>query len=87
MSATEVLRTDKSWIQKTPAVCGGDACIRATRIPVWSLVAARRRGASDDELLNYFVTPLTPDDVSAAWSYYERYPAEIDQALREQEEA
>jgi uncharacterized protein (DUF433 family) len=87
MSATEVLRTAQSWIQKAPAVCGGDACIRATRIPVWSLVAARRRGVSDEELLNYFVVPLTAADVEAAWAYYAQFPAEIEQALREQEEA
>ena len=30
----------KFWlgIQKTPGLCGGDACIRQTRIPVWVLV-------------------------------------------------
>jgi uncharacterized protein (DUF433 family) len=87
MSRTEVLRSDHSWIQKTSAVCGGDACIRATRIPVWSLVVARKRGASDEDLLTYFVVPLTPADVQAAWAYYAQFPAEIEQAIREQEEA
>ncbi len=28
----------KSWVQKTPGVCGGDACIRNTRITVHGLV-------------------------------------------------
>ena len=37
MSSTEVLRTEHSWIQKNPDVCGGDACIRNTRVPVWAL--------------------------------------------------
>ncbi len=32
------LRKFWSGIQKTPGVCGGDACIRETRIPVWVLV-------------------------------------------------
>lgn len=59
MNSTELLRTEHSWIQKTPGICGGDACIRKTRIPVWTLVAARRLGASDADLLHYFVTPLT----------------------------
>ncbi|MBY0527748.1 MAG: DUF433 domain-containing protein [Gemmataceae bacterium] len=27
--------TKESWVQKTPNVCGGDACIRNTRITVW----------------------------------------------------
>jgi uncharacterized protein (DUF433 family) len=87
MSATEVLRTEHSWIQKTPGVCGGDACIRTTRVPVWSLVVARKHGASDADLLNYFVTPLTPEDVQAAWSYYAQFPTEIDRASREHQEA
>jgi uncharacterized protein (DUF433 family) len=86
MSATEVLRTEHSWIQKTPGVCGGDACIRTTRVAVWLLVVARKQGASDADLLNYFVTPLTLADVHAAWSYYGQFPTEIDQAIREQEE-
>jgi uncharacterized protein (DUF433 family) len=87
MGSTEVLRTDHSWIQKTPGVCGGDACIRKTRIPVWSLVVARRLGASDAELLHYFVTPLTPADVDAAAAYYEKNREEIDEQIRLNEEA
>jgi uncharacterized protein (DUF433 family) len=75
----------QSWIQKTPNVCGGDARIRNTRVPVWSLVVARRLGATDAELLDYFVTPLTPADVAAAWDYYARHREEIEQALRQQE--
>ena len=78
---------EQSSIQKTPDVCGGNACIRNTRIPVWSLVVARRLGASDDELLHYFVTPLSPADVQAAWAYYQQHPQEIDMDIRENEEA
>src|SRR5215510_12687292 len=87
MSSTEVLRTEHTWIQKTPEVCGGDACIRDTRVPVWSLVAARRRGVTEEELLGYFVTPLSPADVQAAWVYHEQHPEEIGLAIRQHEEA
>jgi uncharacterized protein (DUF433 family) len=87
MAAIEVLRTEQSWIQKTPEVCGGDACIRDTRIPVWSVVVARRLGAAEQDLLRYFVMPLNPADVRAAFIYYEKHPEEIDQAIRENEEA
>jgi uncharacterized protein (DUF433 family) len=87
MNSTEVLRTEHSWIQKTPGVCGGDACIHKTLIPVWSLVAARHLGASDADLLRYFVTPLTPADVAAAFDYYERNREEIDEEIRLNEEA
>src|SRR5205823_922299 len=34
-------------ITKTPGVCGGDACIRGHRIPVWVLVGYRRLGLPD----------------------------------------
>ena len=30
-------------IQKIPGVCGGHACVRNTRIPVWTLVSLRQR--------------------------------------------
>lgn len=78
---------DKSWIQKTPAICGGDACVRNTRIPVWSLVQAHHLGATTQELQTYFVTPLTADDVRAALAYYESHLEEIDNEIRLNQEA
>jgi uncharacterized protein (DUF433 family) len=87
MASVEVLRTGQSWIQKTPEICGGDACIRDTRVPVWSLVVARRLGVSDQDLLRYFVTPLKSADVEAAWNYYQQHPEEIDSAIRQNQEA
>lgn len=38
-------------IEKTPRVCGGNACIAGTRISVWVLVNARRLGVSEANLL------------------------------------
>jgi type III restriction enzyme len=75
-----------SWVQKTPGVCGGDACIRKTRITVWGLVERRTLGASDDEMLRD-IPGLTRDDLRVAWEYYEQHREEIDQAIRENEEA
>lgn len=75
----------KSWVQKTPGVCGGNACIRNTRITVWGLVNSRRLGASDDQILKSIVG-LTPDDLGVAWEYYAAHPAEIDQNIRDNEE-
>ena len=40
-----------SSIEKTPNVCGGDARVRNTRIPVWLLVLQRKFGRSDAEVL------------------------------------
>jgi uncharacterized protein (DUF433 family) len=70
-------------IQKTPGVCGGDACIRHMRIPVWLLVEYRQQGASDDEILGNYPT-LTREDLAAAWAYYDANKAEVDAALAEQ---
>jgi uncharacterized protein (DUF433 family) len=82
----EVLRTGNSWIQKTPGVIGGDACIRNTRIAVWMLVEGRRLGMSDQRLLQAHPS-LTQADLDIAWEYYLLHREEIDQALKENEEA
>jgi uncharacterized protein (DUF433 family) len=74
----------KSWVQKTPGVCGGRACIRNTRITVWGLVNARRLGATDEQTLRNIVG-LTPDDLQAAWEYHGAHSAEIDEDIRENE--
>jgi type III restriction enzyme len=78
-------KTTHSWVQKTPDVCGGDACIRKTRITVWGLVLGRRLGATDARLLENTVG-LTPDDLAVAWDYYRRNRIEIDDAIRLNEE-
>ncbi len=71
-------------IRKTPGVCGGDAIVGLRRLPVWSLVAYRDDGVPDAELLTYFcTTPLTHEELAAAWEYARRNPDEIVQAIRE----
>ena len=74
----------KSWIQKTPGICGGRACIRNTRITVWGLVNSRRLGGTDEQILKN-VVGLTPEDLLAAWDYYRDHPEEIDEDIRENE--
>lgn len=69
-----------SLIQKTLGICGGNARIRSTRIPVWTLVSFRQQGASDQELLRNYPS-LTSQDLEAAWSYYQEHPEEIDRAI------
>jgi uncharacterized protein (DUF433 family) len=75
-----------SWISKTPGVCGGDACIRRTRHTVWGLVEWRRLGLSDAEILERH-PDLTSADLDVAWEYVEQHREEIDQVIRENEEA
>ena len=74
-----------SLIEKTPGVCGGEACIRRTRIPVWSLVRMRQLGMVDDEIGGAFVPSLSAEDLSAAWRYSADHPLEIDNAIHENE--
>ena len=74
-----------SWISKKPDRCGGDACIRETRIPIWVLVNYRRLGACDADVLRAYPR-LTPPDLEAAWEYAARNEEEIDRAIRENEE-
>jgi uncharacterized protein (DUF433 family) len=81
--ATDTTR-EKSWVQKTPGVCGGRACIRNTRITVWGLVNSRRLGAADEQILKNIVG-LTPDDLDAAWEYYREHSAEINADIRDNE--
>lgn len=73
-------------IVKTPGVCGGSACVRTTRIPVWSLVLWRRQRVSDARLLEMFPT-LTQDDLDAAWKYADPLRDEIDRDIQENEDA
>ncbi|WGV25914.1 DUF433 domain-containing protein [Halotia branconii] len=67
-------------IEKTPRVCGGEACIAKTRIPVWILVEARRLGYSDADLLTSYPT-ITARDLANAWIYAQAHPNEIESAI------
>ncbi len=75
-----------SWIEYAPHVCGGDARIRSTRHTVHGLVEWKRLGLFDEQILDRF-PDLSLDDLKVAWCYYETHKDEIEQALREEEEA
>ncbi|MBC7969748.1 MAG: DUF433 domain-containing protein, partial [Verrucomicrobia bacterium] len=78
----------KTWsdrspgISKTPGVCGGDACIANTRLPVWLFVSLRQQGATDANLFEAYPS-LTAADLVNVWAYAEAHPDEIEQAIRE----
>ena len=73
-------------IEKTPGVCGGDARIAGTRIPVWGLVNARRLGINEAQLLDDY-PHLSAGDLVNAWADADAYPDEIEEAIRRNEEA
>lgn len=72
-------------IDKTPGVCGGDARVVRTRIPVWTLEQARRLGLSDAALLASYPT-LRAEDLANAWRYARIHAAEIERAIAENQE-
>ncbi|MFO0806083.1 MAG: DUF433 domain-containing protein [Gemmataceae bacterium] len=76
-----VRRIANPAISKTAKVVGGEARIRNTRIPVWSLVQLRNFKLKDEEIMSYFSSPLTKSDLKAAWAYYEEHREEIDEAI------
>jgi uncharacterized protein (DUF433 family) len=83
---THSLSTAGTGIEKTPEVCGWDACITNTRIPVWVLVQAHNLGNTDTELLlNY--PSLGSEDLRNAWNYASENLDEINRAIQENEEA
>jgi len=46
----------------------------------------RQLGLSDQRILEV-IQGLTPDDLASAWEYYASHPAEIEEAIRRNEEA
>ena len=79
-SALLLSKLQHKAIQKTPGVCGGEARIRNTRIPVWTLVSLRQQGADNAELLRNY-PGITQADLESAWAYHAQYPDEIEQAI------
>ena len=75
----------ESRIENTPGVCGGVACIRGTRIPVWVLEQAKRVGISNDDILVDYPS-LNNDDLLAAWDYVDSHRGEIDDQIASNED-
>ena len=76
---------NETVIRHTRGVCGGHACIRNTRIPVWTLVSLQSQGATDNELLEEYPS-LIQTDLEAAWIYYQHHQEEIEQAIALQDD-
>jgi uncharacterized protein (DUF433 family) len=56
-----------------PDIRGGDPILRGTRVPVYTLSAMKRQGASDAELLEDFPS-LTTESLDAALTYAATHP-------------
>lgn len=73
-------------IDTRPDVCGGEACIVRTRIPVWLLEQARRSGVTERELLAAYPT-LRAEDLVNAWAYARAHSTEIEAQIHDNEAA
>jgi uncharacterized protein (DUF433 family) len=67
-------------ITKTPGVCGGEACVRDHRIPVWTIVNYHRLGATDEKILESYPS-LSPADLEAAFQFARDNPIEVERAI------
>ena len=63
-------------IESDPKVCGGEARIVRTRIPVWLLVRARELGSDEAELLTAYPS-LRAEDLAHAWHYARAHADEM----------
>jgi uncharacterized protein (DUF433 family) len=72
-------------IRKTPGMCGGAACIGATRIPVWLIVSFIKQRQTDNGLLQSY-PQLTSEHLQLVRDYYRHHKAEIDRNIREQDD-
>lgn len=55
-------------IQRDPAICGGEAVIRGTRVTVRTILASLAEGATIEEILDDFPT-LTAENVRAVIAF------------------
>ncbi len=67
-------------------VCGGEACIVRTRIPVWLLEQARRLGITEQGLLAAYPA-LRAEDLVNARNYARAHTAEIDAQILDNKSA
>lgn len=73
-------------IRSTPGILGGDARIRDTRVPVWLLVAHKKWGQNDAEILAQY-PGLNAADLLAAWDFYTANTERIEAERRANEDA
>jgi uncharacterized protein (DUF433 family) len=76
----ELAECGSSKVERCDDVCGGQACVAGTRIPIYILEQYRRLGASEDQLLDLFPV-LSSGDLIAAWEYVGRHYDEIDSQI------
>jgi uncharacterized protein (DUF433 family) len=77
-------RVTKETIVKTDGVCGGNACVAGTRIPVWILELERRLGMTERQLLQRHPS-INADLLREALHYADANPEEIERQIASNE--
>ena len=72
-------------IVKTMGICGGDARIDGTRIPIWLIIKAGQEGMTDKQVLEAYPT-LVYHDLEIAGKYYATHQEEIDVHIDENDQ-
>lgn len=72
-------------IVRRKGVCGGDPCVRGTRVAVWFLQHKRSIGRTIAQIIASFPF-LSKEDVHAAFDYADSHAEEIEQQIRENTE-
>jgi uncharacterized protein (DUF433 family) len=75
-----------SMVESTPGICGGRARIAGTRVPVHRIARYYQLGYSPEEMLG-MLNSISLPQIFAALAHALSNPEEIDQALREEDEA
>lgn len=78
------MRVVNAQIVKKAGICGGDACVAGTRIPVWVLERSRQLEIPIDDILEDYPS-ISWGQLLAAWQYAEDHRQEIEAQIRENE--
>lgn len=71
-------------VYKTPGISGGDACLGATRVPVFRVVKFLNEAVTENDIIGVFPS-LNLYDIEVAKRYYSAFTSEIDAAINEEE--
>jgi uncharacterized protein (DUF433 family) len=85
--ATALRVQEYPHITQDPEVRAGKACIEGTRIAVVDIVLLHKRGYRPEEMLDYYMRPLTLAQVHSALAYYYDHPDEVDRYFEESHQA
>jgi uncharacterized protein (DUF433 family) len=80
------VKPEHGYVQKDHAICGGDAVIVGTRIPV-RMVYQRAQAGDTVETIRQAYPHLTPAQIHDALSYAYDHLAEIEEELQREAQA